>query len=298
MRSIIDKEILNSAESRQIDNIVHEIESKYSDHPKSMRTECPCCSSDNYNYAFKKLSFHYVECTKCHTLYIQNSLNEEILNAITQELNILLSNNKSIEKILEKSDESILYNFDLFLNRIFDLKNEKIKVGYIGSKKELYSKEMSKYPNILLEEFNKTSIYDVIIINNSIEKSFSPSKLMSSIKKSLHQGGYIYLTTRVSDGIDILTLWEDSNISPVEHINLLSIDGLKKYMLKGFAIKDLSTPGSMDVEFIINSTSKNIPKFITYMKQNSNNDALVDFQHFIQKNLLSSYLLLFAKLEE
>lgn len=297
MKFVSNKEDISFFESNFINDIVSEIEKKYCSNKKDFRSFCPCCSHESYSYAFEKKGFHYVECTKCNTLYVQNILPAETLKEIRQEIENKINENESTVRIISKSSENILYNFNLFLNRTFEITSKKINIGYIGNKKNLFLKELIKYENVILEDFKATSSYDLVIINNFLEKDVSPIQMINEIKASLNKGAYIYITTRISDGIDILTLWEESNISPVEHINLLSIEGIKNYLLEDFIIKDLSTPGTMDIDFIVNSKSKNLPKFMNYIKNRGDQKILDEFQNFLQKNLLSSYLLIVGQIK-
>ena len=124
------------------------------------------------------------------------------------------------------------------------------------------------------------------------------SSFLNLSNKALKKDGYIYILARVGSGIDILTLWEKSKVYPIEHQNLLSIDGLKILLNNiGFHIKEINTPGTLDVDNILKNKSE-IPKFLEYIRLFNNERALEDFRIFIQKNLLSSFATIIAKKEK
>jgi len=67
-------------------------------------------------------------------------------------------------------------------------------------------------------------------------------------------------------------------------------------MLKDhFQVLELSTPGVRDISAILNTDSKELSPFVRYLQKHRGNDIVPDFQEFVQKNLLSSYLMMVAK---
>ena len=278
-----------------IDSFFSKLEEKFSKNRKEIRTKCPACACQEYTYAFQKNCFHYIECNNCATLYVQNCLTENSLSEYENSVKPFLKENE-YKNYINSISEDILFNFELMLNRLFLVKKEEsIYIAYEGRKLEAFMGLNAQYSNVLVEKLHENGKYDLIILHNAIENRLELKSYIEKISKCLKKEGFLYITARVGSGIDILTLRENSNIYPIEHMNLLSIEGMKELLQNEFIVKEMNTPGILDVELILKSQKEDIPFFIEYMKHNRDENALKDFQIFIQKNLLSSYLVLTAQ---
>ena len=59
-----------------IDDIIDTLHKEQNNKSRIIQKSCPACKSQEYNFAFDKYSFHYVQCASCMSLYVQNRLNE------------------------------------------------------------------------------------------------------------------------------------------------------------------------------------------------------------------------------
>lgn len=260
-----------------------------------LKDVCPACGSQEYTFAFDKYSFHYVECKACKSLYVQNGISKEDYSKYLKILEREIYSSISYKDYLEKLAEVSHFNFDLTLSRILD-KDKLISVGYLGNKARLYKNYFESFDVVFddVKEFKEK--YDFIILDRCMEKSLNLKTFIGEVSRFLNDDGYLYISSRLGSGIDILTLWEDAKLYPLEHQNLLSIDGIR-IMLKsnGFIIKELNTPGNLDVDNILGSESRNIPRFLKYLSGFEKEKALEDFRVFIQKSLLSSFAIVIAQ---
>lgn len=140
---------------------------------------------------------------------------------------------------------------------------------------------------------------DVVCLLDVLQRELLPNKLMSELHDSLNDKGLLILTVRSGTGFDILTLKENSSVQPLDHINLPSPEGVQ-YLLEnnGFEILEISTPGLLDVEYVEENSSHLENDFIKYLFSKKNTNVKADFQHFLQRNNLSSYVRVVARRKE
>lgn len=278
------------------DNIIDKLHYKYQNNKKEYQFRCPSCCEENYNFAFNKYNFHYVQCSNCMSLYIQNMLNETDVSNYEAQLEEELYSSSEYKNYLEILTEKISLELELTFSRLFS-KKIKQNILYYGNKGSLYKNGLKDFSiNFDLSTNIKEDSYNMIIIDHFIEKSNNLGLFMSKVNSLLVDDGIIYITIRVGSGIDILTLWEDSSLYPIEHNRLLSIDGIKILLKKNnFQLKELNTPGVLDLKNILKSESKNIPRYLEYLNGTENKKAMEELQIFLQRNLLSSFATVIAQ---
>lgn len=280
------------------DRIISELHQKYKNSQKDFQKNCPSCKNVNYNFAFDKYSFHYVQCTNCMSLYVQNGLCKDKLSEYEKNMKSDFYSTKEYKKYVDSVTNKISFELELTFSRLFS-KKKKMNILYFGNKRDVYKNGLKTF-NANFYDSNDiiNGKFDLVIIDHFIEKQNKLDTFMQEICKLLTDDGFLYITMRVGSGIDILTLWEDSKIYPLEHNKLLSIDGIKILLKENqFELKELNTPGILDIKNIINTKSNNIPRFLNYLDRSDNQKAIEEFQTFIQKNLLSSFATIIAKKE-
>ncbi|MDX9742791.1 MAG: hypothetical protein RBT59_03150 [Arcobacteraceae bacterium] len=288
---------INSIKPKEIDETIDKLHKDFNG-KTIVKNICPACGSEQYSFAFDKYKFHYVECCKCKSLYVQNSITMEDYKKYAQELEKIIYTSEKYQNYLNELSNNNHFNLELTLSRFLN-KNSLVNVAYMGNKAKVFQIALGGFNTvfeIITEASEIQKKYDLIILDHYFEKSVDLSNLMKIITQSLNKNGYLYISSRVGSGIDILTLWEDTKLYPFEHQNLMSIDGIKIMLTdNGFNIKELNTPGTLDVDNILNSESSNIPKFLKYLSSFNKENALEDFRIFIQKNLLSSFATVIAQ---
>lgn len=288
---------INSIKPKEIDETIDRLHKDFNG-KTTIKNTCPACGSEEYAFAFDKYKFHYVECSKCKSLYIQNSITIEDYKKYAQELEDNIYTSEKYQNYLNELSNNNHFNLELTLSRFLN-RNALVNVAYMGNRAKVFQIALGGF-NTLFEIINEVSEiqekYDLIILDHYLEKSVDLNNLLKNITQSLNKNGYLYISSRVGSGIDILTLWEDTKLYPLEHQNLLSIYGIKIMLTdNGFNIKELNTPGTLDVDNILNSDSSNTPKFLKYLSSFDKENALEDFRIFIQKNLLSSFATVIAQ---
>ena len=119
-------------------------------------------------------------------------------------------------------------------------------------------------PLNVLQELKKLDANSISALSafEYLEGIFQPEILIKSIQRVLSKNGLLFLTTRCVSGFDIQILWQHSkSILPPQHVTLFSIEGMVSFLeSNGFSIKELSTPGQLDLDIVSNELEI-IPKF-------------------------------------
>ncbi len=288
----------NSIKPKKINDFIEQYHIDY-DGERYIRDRCPACGNKGYSFAFDKYSFHYVRCDDCMSLYVQNVIDDKEFDKYSQSIIDKIYNTPEYQTYLETLESETSFELEILFSRFLGNKTSS-NIGYMGTKEIVYKNSLKKFNTDIdifdFEQGVSKYKFDFIIVDHILEKSTNIEILIKNIYDSLSKDGTLYILSRVGSGIDILTLWEDSKVFPIEHKNLLSIDGIKKVLInKSFAIKELNTPGILDVDNILKSGSQNIPQFLTYLDKFDQKASMEEFKIFLQKNLLSSFATIVAK---
>ena len=142
---------------------------------------------------------------------------------------------------------------------------------------------------------NGDASISVITAFDYLDSMFNPEEFISQAYRILEVGGLLFLTTRCISGFDMQILWQESkSIYPPHHVTLFSIEGLKMFFESyGFAIRELSTPGQLDLDIVKNAMKDNsnleVPDFVKYIIGKRDNKTHQSFKEFLQKHRLSSF---------
>lgn len=286
---------------------------------------CPACCSDEKEQGFNKFGLDYVECLNCKTLYISPRIRQELINqhfakseaiefwrshVVKESLEdrighlfkpraIWVSN--LTEQYFEKPSVFVDVNsmYNEFLDEIdkLNLFKDKIAIDPLTEINEgvkaIEGFKVIKQP--LADVDSKKVNANVVTAFSVIDHVFSPEAFINAARSILVDDGILFFTVRTISGFDLQVLWENSEaIFPPDHINLLSIEGIVELVNRsGFEIIELSTPGQLDVELVINSMDNNkdleIPRFISYFLKNRDKNAHRYFQELLQQLKLSSH---------
>ena len=134
--------------------------------------------------------------------------------------------------------------------------------------------------------------YDVVMLFEALDRAVEPAGILNKVKNMLNPGGLCFITCLLSSGFEVLVLGQDSGIFlPPERMNFLSYDGMNAIldMVGGFEILEFSTPGVLDVQNVIEKIDQLNNSFVNYILKERNDDELIlSFQDFLQKNCLGS----------
>ncbi|MBQ6567009.1 MAG: hypothetical protein IJL80_08120 [Treponema sp.] len=140
---------------------------------------------------------------------------------------------------------------------------------------------------------------DVVFYNDVIKTEFEPRKRLQEIKRCMKDDGLIFVGFRAGSGFDVITLKErNTRISPYEHILLPSVQGITKLLEDcGFDILEITAPGVMDVKYVLDDFDKldEDDEFVRQLLTGYSETTLLEFQRFLQKNCMSSFVRVIAR---
>jgi len=141
---------------------------------------------------------------------------------------------------------------------------------------------------------------DVVVCFEVIEHIFSPEKFLLACHDILNNKGVIIITCPNVKGFDIQTLGTISDTIDHEHLNYFHLDSLEILLRKtGFDVIEKQTPGVLDADLVRNKVLEKKFKlndpFLQMLLFDRWNEVGMNFQKFLQENLLSSNMWLVAK---
>lgn len=280
---------------------------------------CPACGSEETPGDFEKDGYTYALCGECQSLFVSPRPRAHVLaryfaeseasrfraarfaegTAVQRRYHLLRANAAWIGRVAE---ENVLphrpgyADVRTYIPQLFD---EVAELGLFG---ELYSFD----PCVPVAERGGTPVRVVapedappvhaISAFEKLEHQHAPRAFLEGLRDRLAPGGLLFLTTRTCTGFDLQMLWEKAPyIFVPEHLNLLSIHGLEQLVQRsGFETVELSTPGQLDVELVLQARAADppivLPRFVETLLAERGPLAHDDFQAFLQKHRLSSHV--------
>lgn len=283
-----------------------------SDKRHDLETVCPVCKKNTGKYFFTKWEVDYIRCEECKSIYavcndddvlkyqsnnelINYRLSEDYQNQISIKRNEMWS--EFLEWIEVRSFRFIKRNRNL---NIIDVGNR--LQGYVDAiKQSVICGEYDLRDSIICEDthYIDDQDADIVFYFDQMQKELCPQNKLFEIRKMMKNDGLLFLGTRVGSGFDIITLKENNkNIYPYEHVFLPSVKGIVKLLEEsGFRVLEVTTPGVMDVKYVLDSVDSLDDRegFVKYLLTENEESSLQDFQRFLQKNCLSSFVRIIAK---
>ena len=143
---------------------------------------------------------------------------------------------------------------------------------------------------------------DITTCFEVIEHVHNPLSFLKSLQVLMKPGSHILITGLGVDGFDIQVLWAASkSISPPHHINFISVVGFKRLFERaGFDEVEILTPGKLDVDIVAKCIDED-PELgsqnrFAQLIVNSSESVRQEFQRFLQENLMSSHVWIYARL--
>ena len=142
---------------------------------------------------------------------------------------------------------------------------------------------------------------DVVTAFEVLEHVADPLAFLAALGRLVTRDGIVVFTTLTVSGFDIQVLWEHSNaVSPPQHINLLSVEGMRRLVERaGLALLELTTPGTLDVDIVANALDADpelpVPRFVQSLLGRGP-AAREEFQALLQRHHLSSHVRVVARL--
>ena len=293
------------------------------------KINCIACDSKKLEPQFKKHQFEYSMCLECGSLFhspradlnafddfYKNSKSSlfwatEFFPAVMDARRELVFAPKAreilskIEKLNINTDKiaDIGAGYGIFLEEWEKISNTKTLTA-IEPSSEMADICRSKGFDVhesMIEDINEKINANLTVCFEVLEHAHNPFQFIMSLKNVMHANGYLLLTTLSVDGFDIQQLWSQSDqISPPHHINFLSIQGFELMFARaGFDIVEISTPGKLDVDIVMNSdyfpeTELSSSKLFKQILLDESKRK--SFQQYLSDNLMSSHIWVLAKL--
>lgn len=277
---------------------------------ESMKT-CPICSNENISLFYSKWGVAYFRCKNCYSVMADVTEEEADLYQNNNQL-ILLRKSDAYQKDGSKNRYvrwEELIDWIRFRSFRYLHKNTELRILDYGTKWKglidlfrgsdlckTYTLKDSVYSDGYAED---EGLYDIVLAVDYLQHEANPRHFLQEVYGKLENDGLFILNTKVGSGIDILALGEkNKNVFPYEHIMLPSKEGIRQLLHhNGFELLEFTTPGTFDVNFLKNNLNdiEETDYFLRYFLETSTPRGNADFQHFIQKNGLSSYAQVIAR---
>jgi SAM-dependent methyltransferase len=288
---------------------------------KFVRIDCPSCGHkwEPVYFLFRKDGCLFVECVKCHTVYINPRPTPQLLEDYYSNSEHYKYWSKYIFPQTEETRREQIFKPRALQVWQYALKYKQtdrlldIGAGYGTFCEELINLEVFQSvcavePSVLSKECIKRGIetidkpieqVDIKNINcitafELIEHLYSPQDFIKKCYEILTKNGLLILTCPNVQGFDIAVLKENSDQFNPEHLNYFNPKSLSLLLENnGFEVLEVSTPGKLDVDIVKNKVAQK--KYTPGPFIQSLLDTGEKFQQFLVENNLSSHLWMVAR---
>lgn len=279
---------------------------------KDMYNKCPVCGKNTGKYFYTKWNVDYLCCTECKSVFaVYDDDVVEQYHKLNELVELRLEDD--YQKQITQSREGVWEEFlDWVSVRAFRFmrRNDKLNIVDAGNRFSGYSECIQrsslcgKYDlrySMLKDDSRRIqdNEADIVFYLDQMQKELNPQKKLLELRSFLKEDGLLVVSTRAGSGFDIITLKENNEkIYPYEHIFLPSVKGLLALLEQcGYEVLEITTPGVMDVKYVMDYKDKLDDRegFVHYLLQETNQGILQEFQRFLQKSCLSSFVCVIAR---
>lgn len=305
--------------------LAEDVRSRLAASDQLISTGCPGCLSHDGRAAFEKLGMQYRQCESCRSLYVSPRPTEELLvdfyrnskSSLFWRERILPETRETrrdkiftpraqwlldvVDEYLPKAQLGVVvgYHNDLMIEELFRIEENLFRLLVTNPIGDVELDHL-KGPNVVLQPMPESRLSalgpsDIFLAFDILDRCVDLDILFSAAKKILAPQGLFVGSTTLISGFDLQVLWDRSeSIYPPDRMNLLSVEGLTAlYERHGFEPLEFSTPGMFDVEIVRRSVQNapqgDWPRFIKYLVENRDEEALKSFQEYLQRYRLSSF---------
>ena len=242
---------------------------------------CPACGADG-EFAFEKHDFSYELCPECKTLYVSPRPRSETFDRYYRESeSAKFWATTFYKETAEARREKVwMPKAEKNYKKMQDFNAQNHRVVDIGGGYGIFAQEMEKiihHPvtiiepgpslahvcrsnglNVVEKFFNHVVPEDLpdtpimFVSFELFEHLYDPELFLTQVGDAMDERDLFVFTTLSGQGIDILTLWDESkSICPPHHLNFFnpgSIELLLKRM--GFQPVEVTTPGKLDIDIL------------------------------------------------
>ncbi|MDM7984934.1 MAG: hypothetical protein QUV02_10815 [Maricaulis sp.] len=141
--------------------------------------------------------------------------------------------------------------------------------------------------------------FDLVVDAGSLERVSNPQVRIDGWWRLLAPGGFLAFTTNTASGLEYRLLGAQApSFVALDRLTLYSVPALKEVLDDaGFVVRELSTPGRLDVELLENALSVYSGEghqFWSYLLAFGSENMKAELQTFLQRHQLSSFARVFA----
>jgi SAM-dependent methyltransferase len=286
---------------------------------------CPGCQAETGAVVFERFGLKYIECDVCRTVYVTpRPSEEEIIDFYRNSKTALFWRDQILPKtsrarhvkLLRPQARWVLDAVDRYLPDakfaiMLGYHNAPLVEELIRPGEDLFHIVVTnpvadiefagkEFPNVEIRPMPLNSLallgsVDILLAFDILDRCADPDVLFATAQEILSPGGLVLASTTLISGFDHQVLWERSgSIYPPDRLNLLSVEGLTALFERhGFEAMEFSTPGRFDVEIVQRAIEErpgeDWPRFIRYLVEKRDHDALNAFQEYLQAYRLSSF---------
>lgn len=288
---------------------------------------CPACGNDHHEPQFEKTGFHYVQCSKCDTLFVNpRPTYENLMQIYTDSPSTKFWVEEFFLPMAEARREKIFKPRAQYITEQFPMLRTGI-IGDIGAGFGIFSEELKKIwpdanitaiePSVdmagicrdkglavlqsSMEDIDPLSHkFDLLTAFELFEHLHDPLVFAGKAYELLKPSGYLYLTTLNGLGFDIQLLWERSkSVTPPHHLNFFNPQSIGLMLQKtGFTLIEVSTPGQLDWDIVEGGYCQealNPGRFFSTVSKYGSTQAKKDLQFWIKNNNFSSHMRVVAQ---
>ncbi|PCJ20674.1 MAG: hypothetical protein COB02_03875 [Candidatus Cloacimonadota bacterium] len=289
-----------------------------------LEIDCPSCNNKG-QFSFKKHDFNYDFCKVCKNLYVNPRPIREAFDSYYSDspstkywADVFYKSTAEArkEKLWKPKAKMILS----MLNQPKQISFVDIGGGY-GVFAELMKEEHGFDTHIIepnqylaqicrekgfkvsqstIETLDKKEISNeknCFVCFELFEHLYDVREFLEKILDLMNSGDSFIFTTLSSTGADILALWENSkSVYPPHHLNFLNPKSVKKLLnYVGYTDVEVTTPGKLDVDIMVNSLSDLKDRFFATQLDIMDDSERVELQNYLSKNKLSSHMMIYCK---
>jgi len=317
--------ISNSLYKEYVQLLKDDIAAFFSEKSSLIDVVCPACREKAGKDTYEKLGMAFKVCSSCGSHYVSPRPDRKALNNFYEnsqacrfwrKKSLNLPDSKVyyiygprvhwMSGLVDEfiSDEPVLLDvgtkYPHLIKHLFD---EKIfgTINLADQKLFEYKSLLPAEASIINEPNECRGKVNVITAFETVERMVEPWEFFDLANKVCRQGGLLLLTMASCSGFEYQVLGCNApNINPINRMNLLTIEALKKCIENaGFELIELSTPGRLDAEVVrqeLNSSKDvEVNPFWKYFFTFRDKHAYSDLQTFLQVNLLSSHVRVAAR---
>lgn len=312
-----------------IELLARDIAAHLGDGSRLVPAACPGCGTPGGRPAFSKLSFTYVACDGCGSVFVSPRPTTASLREFVAASEALRFWRSRVEReTLPERAHAIFHPRAHWIQRgaqdageaspvLVDLHSRYPAFLDAVARSGVFDRivsvapavdlsDVTGVPRVMVEErlegaLELSPIGGLLSAQECLERAAEPDRLVAHAATLLRDGGLLFLTTVTWSGFDLQVLGGRSkNVLPPIHLNLLSLEGIRRLLSRhGFTVVELSTPGQLDTEIVAHAVAEDpeipLPPFVDELIRRRGEPEHAAFQQFLQEALLSSHVRLVAR---